>query len=222
MKTTIRILLVLLCSSLLMADIDPTFFILGAQDEYLGWKVRLDNDLLYPTFKKETAKRRVYKYFLTETARSHQVKSDIKTVTGPNGYLGYKSNSIKKILLQFYPDLKPDSARRVDPVTGKKIIYHIGHIQKDVFDGRTLAEKLSYLAGIHLIWGKNMSFRLANTNKAKVVEWLLNDVGCKNIRMKSSEGGEIPGGHIIIFTPTETLGKMLETVDLMVEDFKDQ
>ena len=133
----------------------------------------------------------MFRAYLARLAREQRLDPDIETRWRQDCLVSFYSPEISAFINQFYSYEYSSSSSSA-------------WLSPSQLDGRDAGLKLAYLGGAYFRYGVDGHFKFANSSKKmNLIEHVLKDVGCKDVRTSSRES--LPCQNEVFFVPTEQL-----------------
>lgn len=169
---------------------EPVFFVLGMLDEYSGRAFVESGDMIEHFYCSEHVTAYVFRAYVERVAREQSLDSGIETRWRQECLVSFLSPQIATFINHFY-------------------VQDARNLPYSQLEARDPALKLAYLAGAYFRYGVDGHFEFANSGeKMKLIARVLEDVGCRDVTMKSREG--LPYQNEVFFQPTDEVSRAFE------------
>jgi hypothetical protein len=184
------------------------YFLLGFLDEYRGRSIVEGSALVEKFGCDEQKEAELFLEYLRRLTAEQQIRTEIEVQTRQECLVSYSSREVARFLNSFYRYELSDEVKSIgDDGTYERTAN--AFTTMEAFPASCRECKLAYLSGAYTRYGVDDSFWFANSQrKAALVAELLRDLGCRNVRIESSEG-LIPQSNRVIFEPSPEVAEWL-------------
>lgn len=193
-------------------EVDPAYFALGALYEYAGYPSDLSGGEIDTFDAGQLAEATVFVRFLERLAEEQAIDAEFVVPADTGGAITVASRPVRDYLVSLFPDPPPRPAEIPDlpssPSGGPKFVYSSG----EMFRGRE--SKLSWLAGVHLRFGRAGRLTLANSpHKVSAIRGLLVETGCTQIEVTQTPRGHYPVVYSVTYVPSPEIAALAAWVE---------
>ncbi len=186
----------------------PFFVILGFLDEYQGRWIIENGDRVETFYGKEKDKAEIFKAYLSKLVEQKAITTVIRTEVTEGQHIVFYSRELTELIDGSYSfDFSKGQAASFVGSSRATQAY----ISKEMFRDRAPADKLAFLTGAYIRYGKGDSFRFVNAHhKANLVAELLKEFDCGDVKVSLS--GAIPKTITVSYIPSAVIKELFQQV----------
>ena len=195
--------------------LDALSVILGFIDEYQGHRYEPNGEVIEFFYPAEDEQADSFREWLVALAEERGIPVSIRSETRESGHIDVSCRELAFLISESYRVRKRSPYHSIDH-QGELCLeedYEL-YISEEDFAHAGMREKLSFLVGAYVRFGKDNAYVFANAeHKVRLTMSLLEEVGCTNVNLSTNPDDYIPRVSTISFTPSATLAAALASAN---------
>jgi hypothetical protein len=191
-----------------LTALDALSVILGFIDEYQGHLYEADGELIESFYPAEGKQAESFREWLAVFAAERGISASIRSEKRESGHIDILCRELAFLISQSYRVRRRSPYFPIDhqgESCFSREVYEL-YISEEVFAHAGMREKISFLIGAYVRFGKDNTYVFANAeHKVRLSMSLLEQVGCTNINLSTNPDDHIPRVSTISFTPSAAL-----------------
>jgi len=195
-----------------MRALEALSVILGFIDEYQGHRYEPNGEIIDCFYPAEREQADSFREWLVALAAERGISASIRSETRESGHIDVSCRDLAFLISESYRVRRRSLYYSID-LHGEPCpsieVYDL-YISEEVFAHAGMREKLSFLVGAYLRFGKENAYVFANAeHKVRLTMNLLEEVGCTNVSLSTNPDDCIPRVSTISFAPSAALAVLL-------------